>query len=209
MTSLVACKERESCCLVTAEVGVLRDEWKIENICDCDPSDLIRAFGEDWRRYSPNAEVVLLHRYIRRGKIESWAYFQTANTFDQALGYIDDKAIPLCEELKKIQADRIAYRAECERKEKEENDRRIKEEEKYYHWQRSQKAFERLLESKDSVWAGRWNNTISLLQKKGNLADLQKDSLFMQLYNAVMDSETVPGKRKAIKNFLKYVDERK
>lgn len=90
---IVAYMERDTIDPVTCKEGKLRDEWRVRMVGDFQKVDLEEAFGCDWLRYSPGAQYVLEHRYNRRGNIEPWAPFQSANTFSQALEYIDDKAV--------------------------------------------------------------------------------------------------------------------
>lgn len=209
--SLAAYSERYSMDPITGVDGVLRKEWKVDKI---EPSDrpmsdaLAYAFGADWRRYAPEAEFVLMVRYIKRGVEEAWTMFQAANTVIQCLGYIDDNVIPVCEELLQLQLRRVAYAKGLKSLEALEQRERDLREESKRHKKASEAAFLRLRDGKWGELAVSWNNTMQLLLciKGARVSErLANCSQFRTLHEAVMDAETVGAKRKAIRLALEWI----
>lgn len=204
--SIVAYRERDSTDPMTGEEGILRDEWRVRGVSEFKDRVLAEAWGTKWRRWHPFASHVLEHRYIRRGLEEPWTPFEPANSFEQALACIGE-ATPCCEALRALQELR-----------KEEEDKRLaeaerirklalEEEDRAYHKRRAQAAFERLSESRDAIWAERWHAFIARHAGDEEFkAKAERDPKFMALYQAAMEAETVPSKRKAIRLLLEYVE---
>ena len=208
LTQLVAYLERESMDPVSGEAGILRKEWRVDPVSAWAEDDLILAWSDRWRRYRPEAAVVLTVRYIRRGVEEPWHPFEAANTFKQALEYIDSGAVACCPEMQEL----IDLRERC-RLEQEEKDRLAQREKQLQDDLRRKKkassdAFERLMESPTGrEWAIKWNEVIrQLLCLEGMKVSLGENAQFVRLHAAVVDATTVPSKRKAIKICLAWLD---
>ena len=206
---IAAYMERESFDPETGDPGILRDEWRVRDVADFAPGALVAAWGPDWRRYKPFASHVLEHRYVRRGVEEPWKPAQSANSEEQALQHIDDKAVALDPYLKELQQLRMLTQEKERKVEEEKRRREIEAYERRYHRGRSAEAFKKLLASKDAAWAERWNVWIAAHQSDAARAAAERDPEFMRLHHAAFDAETVPAKRKAIKEFLAYVEGRR
>lgn len=199
--SLVAYRERASTDPHSGEQGILRHEWSVWLVKDFNPDTLSAAWGPDWRR---SATHVLVHRYIRRGVEEPWTPFQSANDFSHALEYVDDDAVAVHPELKKLQAKRLAYRQEQEAKKRQEIERRQAAEQKG----RSEAAFMKMA-AKDPGLAGQWNAFMAEHNSPAEQHAFLDDPEFMRLYKDVFDAETIPTKKRSIKAFLAYVGKAK
>jgi hypothetical protein len=203
---IVAFRERESMDPLTGDAGILRGEWRVSKVETFAPSELENAWGADWRRYKPFAEWVLEHRCIRRGVQESWRPFECANSYEQALEYIDDKATALNDRLIALQEARRRAREEDKRKREEEARKATEEERKAEQARRSRDAFDRLWNGKDGDWARRWNTAIVWCQATPKLFEVLKTSEdFTRLHADVIAAVTVPVKRKAIKAALAWL----
>jgi len=207
MGKIVAYMERDSVDPMTCEKGKLRDEWRIRMISDFSRIELEDAFGRDWRRYSPGAQCILEHRYIRRGVIEPWKPFQSANSFNQALSYIDDKAISMCATLTTMQQDRKAYREAQEIKHEQELEEKRIAEEKKDRCLQSEAAFRRMASSKKfGHYAKQWNEFAQKNVDNTKLKIAIKETNYLlEAYNAVIDATTIPVKAMAIKKFFKLL----
>ena len=200
---IVAYRERPSDDPETGEPGVLRDEWRVREVGYFQPEELIAAFGDDWRRARPFASHVLEHRYIRRGAEEPWTPFDAASSFQEAIEDIDTHAAALHPALKKLQQGRQEYAEQQRHKEEEKREKEAAAEERAFHSRRSKDAFVRLLGTRDRVLGEQWNAFNVKHGADQEYKDrMSKDPAFMAAYTAVLDAETVPAKRKAIKKFL-------
>lgn len=151
---------------------------------------------------------VLEHRYIRRGTAEPWTPFQSANTFGQALEYIDDNAVALSAALRDIQVKRAQYQEKKRLEDEEKKHREQQELEFERHKTASEEAFCRLLASpKGSAIAQRYNAFVENSKINQDFTSRARtDAEFMRRYNAVMEAEKVPAKQKAIREFLAYAE---
>jgi len=203
---IVAYSERDSADPLTGRPGILRKEWQVVLLRDARRDyDLEAAWGPDWMNYRPGAGYVLLQRYIRRGVVGPWAPLEAANSWKQALEYIDNHAVACCDTLQEIQRARVeAAAAEAARKREaaeakaaaDEADRKLKA---------SRAAFDRLWESpRDGQWARRWNAFIAeRCADERYKSIVMQDAVYMTAYQAVMNATTLPSKRKAIREFFK------
>ena len=202
--AIVAYAEKESWDPQTGEQGVLRDEWRIRSVTDFTREELEAAWGPDWRIYKPYASHVLEHRYIRRGVEEPWEPRDSANSFQQALEGVDNRATPVAKGLVNIQEKRNTYRDQTNAKEKADAEKQAAASERAHHKRRSQAAFEKLLAGKAAVWARSWNEWMKSHQDRRD--EFKDDPEFMRLYTEANDSESSVSKRVAIKAFLKYAE---
>lgn len=211
---IVAYHERLSEDPITGDTGVLRDEWRVARIEDQPPERLVASFGPDWRRYSPEAEWVLEHRYIRRGTVEPWKAFQTASTRGQVLQYIDGHAVAIDAELLRLQQDHAAAMELARMKEEEDRQKRNVQEAKARCRQVSDAAFIRMRDGKTHdgyALAVAWNDCLQKIWSNpafDRVAVLSAEPETEQyklytMHQAVLDAATVPVKRKAIREFLK------
>lgn len=187
---------------------ILRSEWRVLQIGEPSATweDLCQAFGPDWSRYRPNATHVLVHRYIRRGTEEPWVLFNIANAYEDALGCIDNAAVPMCDELRELQFKRRAYlerqalaKAEAEAAKRKELERRELR-------QKSEATFRRLRDGKQKdglILTKQWAQQIIRMHDKR--IELEADAEFRSYYDAVLAAVTVPTKRKALIAFFQYV----
>jgi hypothetical protein len=201
ITLIVAYSEKWSSDSSTGNPGTLRKEWCVKLVSQYAPEALINAFGSNWRRSSPFSEYVLERRYIRRGTVEPWTPFQTANTAEQALEYIDDNAISLCDELSEIQRKRRDYADKVKREREQEFEQKHVRDEHEKHLRRSNESFIRLLEGKDAALAHKWNAFVSGADERIRNV-VSGDTELMRLHNSVVKTETVSKKRAAIKSFF-------
>jgi len=145
-------------------------------------------------------------RYIRRGHEEDWQPFNAANSFKQALEYIDNAAIPLCPELSALQVSRHEAKVAEEEKARAERKAKGVRLEAEERTKRSQEAFSQLRDSKDGKWANRWNVVVAEAQRKPKLFEgLEQSAKFRELHAAVINAMTVPTKRKAIRLALAWL----
>lgn len=205
---IAAYMDRESSDPMTGATGTLRDEWRVRLVSDFNPEALSAAWGSGWRRSAPEASHVLEHRYVRRGVEEPWTPFQSANSSLQALQYIDDKATAVDAELKDLQAKRRAHQ-EKQRAEAEEKRQKVREqEEREQHQEKAQAAFIKLAKSKDAALTDRWNAFMSAHNSPSEQHAFLDDPTFMKFYKAASEAETVPAKRRSIKEFLAYAEKK-
>jgi len=212
MDKLAACLERESCDPITGEPGILRKEFRVDLISDWDYEALQNAWGTDWQWHSPGASHVLAMRYIRRGVEEPWEPFQSANSFEHALEYIDDKATPLCSELHNLQKRRAEAAAEVARREAEQREAEQRKAEHAQLLKASRDAFDRLHtgSTEGHYWCDRWNDATFQCHEReekqpGFLSTLATGD-FRELHDAVIFATKVPAKRKAIKAALAWLE---
>ena len=200
---IVAYKERMSMDSITCEEGILRKEWRIVPIQDhADRLEELLGPRSAWSK--PYATVVLEMRYVRRGAEEPWQFFQTANTEEHALEYVEGDATPVDDRLVDLQKRRIEYDEKMRRESEEEKMREREYQETRRVALASEAAFVRLLNSKWRDVALRWNDFVK--KHKGSIDMESCDDKFMALYAAVVSSETVPSKRKSIREFLEYAE---
>jgi len=203
---IVAYKERDAPDPETGLPGTLRDEWRVLRVEDYPPGDLTRYFGQDWRNYRRYPTHVLEHRYVRRGVIEPWRPFDTAESFEKSLEYIDDHALPVHPKMIELVAARraAADRAVVEREEKRR--REAEQEERDYHKRRADRAFTSLTSgsAQGQALVERWDSFISDHNTESFRVRVQNDPRWMDLYRQATTAETVPGRRKAIREFLEY-----
>lgn len=195
-------------CPVGSPWSTLRQEWAIAHLEHghehaSDPFLSVRVSG-DW---------LLFHRYIRRGVREPWSLFDGSHKSEHTavrgigcwpLPIPDDPRYALYVHEHIERADFEAVRAlerEIEEREREERRR---------HHYASEDAFRRLLEGKDEEGkrlAREYNATISHIaqERKEIVADLERDEGFMARYQAVMDAERVPAKKRAVKEVLRWL----
>ena len=197
---IAAYHERESMDPMTGAEGILRDEWRVREI-GLEESNAVR----DWSGGICWDGWMLEHRYIRRGTVEPWEYFDVSNCREYALADIDPKAIAIDPDLLKIQQTRQmeAEQAEIARQAKEQAERERMEAKALEV--ASNAAFVRLRASKHGHLADAYNAFVA--SKQGDQAyfdKVQADQQFMTLYKAVFNAVTVPTKRKAIRLFLEY-----
>jgi len=191
---------------ITGEDGTLREEWRILSFSNYDQSRLVAAFGSNWRTYKPFPVTILEQRYIRRGIEEPWRPTGIYGSDDMAISDIDLHAVAVNTGLIKLQG----QRRESDRRKTEDQERAAQADQEQQALQASRaassKAFQRLLDGKSSQWGHKWNALVRSIQNDDRrLEKLRQDSAFRKLYAAVLDSTTVPSKRKAIKAAIEYV----
>lgn len=183
--------------------GILRQEWRVSRVTDWPADDLVFAWGDSWRRYKPFAEFVLDQRYIRSGVEKPWRPFESANTYEQALGYIDSRAIPACPVLIELN------RKRDEQIEKQGREREKVEQEKRSHEEKarlkkeSEAAFGRM--SKSKRFGHRAQEWHAFVVRHGNDHDrdmIRNDEKALQAYDAVMVATAVNAKASAIRRFF-------
>jgi hypothetical protein len=197
--AIVAYWEKES----VAGPGTLRKEYRVRLVKDFSADELNAAWGSDWRKYKPFATHVLEERYIRRGQEEPWKPHSSANSREQAMEYIDSNAIALDPTLQKLEAAQAQYRQEQKVKEEAAHKSKAEAQERASRRDRSEAAFNRLRDSKDGIWATRYNEyVLAHMNDPAFQASARDNPEFMKYYQAVMSAETVPAKKKAIREFL-------
>jgi len=212
MDKLAACLERESCDPITGELGILRKEFRVDLISDWGYEALQNAWGSTWQRHSPFATHLLATRYIRRGVEEPWTPFNSANSFEHALEYIDDKATPLCSELYNLQKLRAEAAAEAARLKVEQREAEYAREEQDRLRAASEAAWVRLRDGSPvgSELCSRWNTAVRVcLDRAGHDSEFKArvTELFRSLHDAVIFATKVPAKRKAIKAALAWLED--
>lgn len=209
MSELVAYRERSSCDPITGEDGILRDEWEVRLVRDCQPEELEQAWGPGWRRNRPFALHALYHRYIRRGVQEPWLPFQASNSFEQALEYLPNEAAACCPELVELQERQKAAAEAAEQEIEAERKGRAALAAREDQAKASQLAWRRLLEGKSAAGARLavdWNAAIMKLLAADELKHrFANDAEFVRLHEAVIAAVTVPDKRKAIREALSWL----
>lgn len=205
---IVAWMERARPNPETGGTRVLRDEWRIRQVQDFAPGELARTWGLWWHRGRPGAGWILEHRYVRWGSEEPWHLFDATQTRDEALQMIDPEATPADPRLAQLrdeqaERDRTAE-ARAEAFEAAEAGARAEEARRA----RAYAAFERMLESRDHrirAAAISWNTWVVACRDRYSQIEilaLKGDPEFKAAHDAVIDAETVPKKRSAIKAFL-------
>jgi len=204
MTAIIAYHEK-----TTLAGNELRREWRIRPVESYRRDELDDAWGSDWQKYRPHTTHVLEERFIRNGVDEGWNPRHTLYEIDDAVQNIDENAVIVDVRLARIASQLYAARdatnkakqakAAADLKAKQEaaeSDRRNK---------RSLDAFEKLRASpKDRILAERWNAFI--IRARDNEALKARIARDPTLYNAAAYAETVPAKRKAIREFLEEFD---
>lgn len=187
--------------------GILRQEWAVVPLDMFTYDELKEALGPHWYDYCPGAAWALLHRYIRCGDVEPWTLHDVGAERRDAMERIDAKAIAVDPEMVAVQED---YRAQVERQRLEEEQKRqaaYDAEQRRYRRERSKSAFARMTQSeRGKSIADRWQ---AFVERHNNDADRERmgnDAEFMRLYNLAGESETVPAKQKAIRDFLDYAE---
>jgi hypothetical protein len=124
------------------------------------------------------------------------------------LDEIDNHAVPLIASLEKIQLARAEANEAAKIREEAERYAQAEASRAEEHRRNSASAFRRLSESpRDGHWAQKWNTFVAAHAGDEAFKDhLKASPEGFAKYNAVMDSEAVPAKRKAIREFLEFAD---
>lgn len=198
--TLVAWRERRSMDPMTAEEGVLRDEWRIRELGDPGLSyDQVRAM------LLPAVEVreqILEHRYIRRGTEEPWTLFDVADAVDDLLNLIPPSAVAVSPRLLEMRGEWAAAEAERTRQLEEKRAAELALEEKRAKERRSREAFRRMAEGSEynRALAAWWNAHVEMVNGDPELQErLCVDREFLKTADPVFAAETVPAKARAIK----------
>lgn len=206
--AIAAYREHES----RYEKGVtLRHEWRVRAVDDIPDETLDMHLGAQWRYLHPGTTHVVEERALRAGQPSTiWTVTFAIDSYEQAAECIDSGAVIVCPILREVherheQAQRermaeLAEQAERERLEAEE------QAEREARAARSDAAFERMASSKSgAVWAERWN-AFTRGATSEQRETWRKNAEFVRLHDAVIAAETVPTKRKAIRECLAYAD---
>ena len=210
MGELIGYVERESHDPMTGEVGMLRKEWRVRELSAFSEQELADAWGPDWRRYKPTAQVVLEMRYIRSGVEEPWRPFESAYDVADAVTCTDSGIVPCCAELEDLLEKQKAYIAEGDALKRAERERLREEQALRDKLKASRDCWERMLEQANNrPWAIRWNEAIEQCRSEKILDELKGEPEFLSLHNAVIAATAVPKKRVAIRKFLEWLSRNK
>jgi hypothetical protein len=207
MGALLGYAERESHDPITGEVGVLRKEWRVRELSAFSEQELADAWGPDWRRYKPTAQVVLEMRYIRRGVEEPWRLFESAYDVADAVTCTDSGIVACCAELASLLEKRRVYATEQEALKRAESERLRQERTQEDLLRRSRACWERMLEQADNrQWAIAWNEAIERCREQRVMTALKQRPEFIALHAAVVESTAAPKKRVAIRKALAWLE---
>lgn len=193
--------------------ATLRKEWAISPYT-LPSSSPYRRLVEVWsaRRRGDwgQRDAALWVRYVRRGVKEPWELFDIVRDEDQALKQIDHAATPLSPRLELLrQVEREEWdqiQIKKEQREREERESR----ERWEKHERSEACFKRLWDGKDGegrMLARKWSATMNHLnaERRDVVERLREDQEFRTLYAAVLDAEKVQGKKKAVREVLRWL----
>lgn len=198
--------------------NMLRQEWALGCRSDeDDPHPLI--YSLPYSRLT-QGDWFLFHRYIRRGVMERWHVVDVCATEDKAVRGIGTRPLPIPVDPRyaayvEVELALVREVADFEAVAALERTNREREVAEWrQHRRASDLAFGKLLGSKDEEsrrLALQYNATLThLMQTRSELVkELEGDEEFRGLYQAVMDAERVPAKRKAVKEVLGWLWTRK
>jgi len=202
MRAFIAYREWEFVDPLDGRVGVLRQEWRVSPLVSLAPEDITNAFGPDWQRYRPEACYVLEQHVVCRGDDWGWKPEHLANTYSEALEYVDMRATSCSDALTELWAARAAHARDIEEAKQAEAAKTAKEAERQEQKAASEAAFARLYNSSRwGYWAHCWRAYGTRVQE---MAEPERQNTlnregFREAHDAVLAAVTVPAKRKAIR----------
>lgn len=204
---IVAYTERDSIDPMTCEEGKLRREWTVLETSHALSSGLLEAP----ERYGVWRDVYsLFARYNRRGTIEPWQLMGFYPTEETALrDILDTGVVPVDLRLVTIFREREWVRRVEEAKRAAASEKNLKREAERRRRSLGSIPFAKMMKSgkpADVELCERWNAFTSNPENVKRRGELKEDEEFMSLYNEGLFADRVPSKRKALREFLEYVE---
>ena len=207
---VVAYKSRMSCDYKTGDLGMLTKMWRVVPLREYPETEIECRAGEGWRGRYPRATGVVEARYVRRGTDEGWKFHDLVEGEEPAevWGRLDSPVVLLAPALIALLSEaqqKAAAEAESLRAERKRDAERA---EAAQQRAKSERAFVKLLEGKDAVWAKRWNIAVRYMREAEHAAlweKLKGDARMQELNAGVQEAMTVPTKRAAIRRALEFL----